>query len=121
MKIQTTHIRVNDSKPLFNEIASKLADEYKKRGNGKIEIDSFEMGGYTWSCIALIETEFETIDYPDSPPEHKYTEIDVYVVIIQCTDSEGNEIDVTFFDEKNREIGDDELIEIVTLMLTEQY
>lgn len=120
MQIKTTHIRVNNAGELFTEIAAKLTDSYAERGNGRVGTDDFEMGGYIWSCKAIIDTEYKTTEYRDSPPEHEYTMIDVYIIEIQCTDKEGNEIDATYFDENNREIGDDELVQVVENLLTEQ-
>ena len=120
MKTQVTHIRVNNATELFDELAAMLTNEHAK-ASGRVVTEDLEMGGYTWSCVARIDTEYKTTEYRDSPPEHEYTNIDVYISVIECTDKEGNEIDATYFDGKNREIGDDELIQIVTMMLTEQY
>jgi len=120
MKITTTHIRVNNATELFTEIAAKLTASYAERGNGRVETDDFEMDGYIWSCTAIIDTEYKTTEYRDSPPEYEYTMIDVYIIEIQCTDKEGGEIDATFFDANGREIGDDELVQVVTSLLSDK-
>lgn len=120
MQITTTHIRVNNATELFTEIAAKLTDKHAAQGNGRVVTDEFEMGGYIWSCTAIIDTEYKTTEYRDSPPEDEYIMIYVYIIEIQCTDKEGNEVDATYFDENDKEIGDDELIKMVENFLKEQ-
>lgn len=120
MKIKATHIRVHDAGELFTEIAAKLADSHAERGNGRVETDDLEMAGYTWSCVARIEAEGKTTHYRDTPPEYEWTRIYVEIIEILCTDEDGDEVDATYFDEKGKEIGDDELERMVENFLTEQ-
>lgn len=120
MKIKTTHIRVHNAGELFSEIAAKLTEEHANNGNGRVETDDFEMEGYTWSCVGRIDAESKTTHYRDTPPEHEWTYIFVEIIEILCTDEDGDEVDATYFDEKGKEIGDDELIKMVENFLTGQ-
>lgn len=120
MQIKATHIRVHNAGELFTEIAAKLTESHAERGNGRVAADYFEMGGYTWACMARIEAESKVTHYRDTPPEYEWTRIYIEIIEILCTDKDGDEVDATYFNENGKEIGDDELERMVENFLTEQ-
>ena len=120
MKITPTKIRVDNAEELFREMARRLKNEFGYTGeNGVKQTDWFNYQGYFWCASADIEAEFKT-EFTDhlTPPITVYTYVSVIIKKIECTDIEGDNIPVVFYDENGKEMGDDELKEMIVELFT---
>ena len=111
MKIEVRAITIRGAeKPgsLFDEAVHRIT---LAEDENKTETDWFAWGGFFWNLNAEITLHTEMIQYDyDSPPEVDKLDVSVKFRAFECTNEEGDYVDVTFLDEKSREISAEDVL-----------
>lgn len=118
LKVIPLHVKILNSKGLFEEIAEKLLTKWHDEGRPakKIEIDWFEYGGFYWSANAEIEADYVVKQYDyDIPPVSHCRGISVEIGAIECTDEDGNPVLVDYFDDEHIRINEDDFVRKIIL------
>lgn len=111
MKIEVKAITIRGAeKPgnLFDEAVHRIT---LAEAENKNETDWFPWGGLFWNLTADIKIHTTMIQYDyDTPPEVDKIDVGVRFRAFECTNEEGDYVDVIFLDENSREFSAEDVL-----------
>src|SRR5690554_2874568 len=111
MKLEIKKVEVRGAErpgDLFDEAVGRIT---LAEDEGKNETDWFPWGGLFWNLTADITIHTTMIQYDyDTPPEVDKMDVGVRFRAFECTNEEGDYVEVIFLDENSREISAEDVI-----------
>lgn len=111
MKLEIKKVEVRGAErpgDLFDEAVGRIT---LAEDEGKNETDWFPWGGLFWNLTADIKIHTTMIQYDyDSPPEVDKMDVGVRFRAFECTNEEGDYVDVIFLDENSREFSAEDVL-----------